>query len=711
MPSTVLLAARSRSRHRADALAAAIVLALLPVAALAGSGNDDAKQATDLPTVTVSARLADESAKDVPFGLSVIPRSDIEAGRLLNIKDVLRNTPGVDVSSYGGSNDGNVRIRGVGSLNQVSMDDGSVVLNVDGVAISMRHTSLATFDVEQVEVLKGPQGTLFGRNSEAGAINVTSRRPTRERQGYVRVEAGEQGQHLQEAAVGGALSERISGRIALRNSGYDAWVDNAQDGRPLVEPSETAMRGSLLWDLADSTKALLILEGQNTRHEVAQEVLRPFGEQPSLDLTPGVFDGNRKQMRRYSLQIDHDLDNSHITSITAHTSADFTGGKGYDRRLTQALFGSAFEYLATDFSEERVNSQDLRWSSLPQAQVFWVTGVNLLHSQRSFDSLFASTGNQQLRDFGTDSYALYGETTLPLGEAFKLTGGLRYSRDRKTYRGLYSVGGSAVGDSRRVGDDYLTGRTALSYAWTDTTNVYAVYARGYKSQGFNDYATQPIDSRPYRAATVNSSEIGFKHASADQRFSLDGAVYLNQVRDDHLLGYDITTLAVSTVNADTRSKGAELQGNWHLPSGWTLGAGLSYIDADITSTAVGVSGGDVAAGNRVPDVAHLSGNLSIAYHRELAQFWGLAAPALNARLGYRGVGNRPANPQNNFDLAGYQKIDLRIGLENGNAELYAWADNLGDDRYDLYGNYAAPGVITGLPARGRTLGLGFEYFY
>ncbi|UXM98640.1 TonB-dependent receptor plug domain-containing protein [Xanthomonas hortorum pv. pelargonii] len=242
MPSTVLLAASGRSRYCADALAVAIVIALLPVAALADSGsgsvNDDAKQATDLPTVTVSARLADESAKDVPFGLSVTRRSDIEAGRLLNIKEVLRNTPGVDVSSYGGSNDGNVRIRGVGSLNQVSIDDGSVVLNVDGVAISMRHASLATFDVEQVEVLKGPQGTLFGRNSEAGAINVTSRRPTREREGYVRVEAGEQGQQLQEAALGGALSEHLSGRIAVRHSGYDAWVDNAQDGRPLVEPRE-----------------------------------------------------------------------------------------------------------------------------------------------------------------------------------------------------------------------------------------------------------------------------------------------------------------------------------------------------------------------------------------------------------------------------------------------------------------------------------------
>lgn len=701
--------------RRTNALALAIALALPPCAAIAAPDADgtdaEAVEATELATVTVNARLGQERPKDVPFGLSITHGSDVEAGRLLDVEDVLRNSPGVDVNSYGGANDANVRIRGVGSLNQVSMDDGSVVMNIDGVAMSVRHASLATFDVDRIEVLKGPQGTLFGRNSEAGAINVTTRRPTREREGYLRLEAGEGGQHLEEGAIGGALSDRVAGRIAVRNSGSDSWIDNANDGRPMIEPSETALRGSLLWEAAEGTQALLIVEGQNTRHKTGMEVLRPFGDRPSLDLTPGVFDGNHKYTRRYSLQVDHDLEASRITSITAHTHADFVATKGYDRRITQALFGMPFEYLVTDSSDERVNSQDLRWSSLPDAKRFWVFGVNWSSSERSFDSLYLGNGNLQRRDFGTDSHALYGESTIPLNDAFKLTGGLRYSNDRKTYQGLYLAGGASVADRRRVDEDYLTGRVALSYTLNPTTNLYSVAARGHKSRGFNDYSTQPIDSLPYKAADVDTYEIGLKHESADRRLSLSGAVYLSEVSDDHLLGYDFNTMAVSTVNADTRSKGVELEGQWRLPIGWTFGAGVSYIDARITSTAVGVSGGDVAAGNRAPDVPRWSGNLNAGYRRELPAFWGLSAPAVNFRFDYRGVGSRPADPQNHFDLDGYQKLDLRIGLENGAAEFYAWADNLTDERYDLYGNYSAPGVTTGMPARGRTLGIGYRYVF
>lgn len=702
--------------RRTDALTLAIALALAPCAAAAADAVPDAKaaaavEATELPAVTVSARLGQERPKDVPFGLSVTRGSDVEAGRLLDVEDVLRNSPGVDVNSYGGANDANVRIRGVGSLNQVSMDDGSVVMNIDGVAMSVRHASLATFDVDRIEVLKGPQGTLFGRNSEAGAINVVTRRPTREREGYVRLEAGQDGQHLEEGAVGGALSEQLSGRIAVRNSGSDSWIDNANDGRPMVKPRETALRGSLLWDAGEGTQALLIVEGQNTRHKAGMELLRPFGDRPSLDFTPGVFDGNRKDTRRYSLQIDHELDASRITSITAHTRADFVATKGYDRRITQALYGMPFEYLVTDSSDERVSSQELRWSSLADAKRFWVLGANWSKSERSFDSQYLSNGNLQRRDFDTDGYAVYGESTVPLNDAFKLTGGLRYTNERKTYNGLYFAGGPGVPDRRRVDEDYVTGRVALSYALNPTTNLYSVAARGHKSRGFNDYSTQPIDSLPYKAANVDTYELGFKHESADRRLSLSGAVYLSEVSDDHLLGYDFNTMAVSTVNADTRSKGVELEGQWRLASGWTFGAGVSYIDAKITSPATGVSGGNVAAGNRAPDIPHWSGNLTAGYRRELPAFWGLSAPALNFRVDYRSIGSRPADPQNHFDLDGYQKLDLRVGLENGATEYYAWADNLTDERYDLYGNYSAPGVTTGVPARGRAAGIGFRYAF
>lgn len=712
---------RAGSR-RMTALAGAMASVLLSWAcavpaeeAPAGAGAPadsaaEAREATELPAVIVSARLGTESAKDIPFGLSVVNGEDVENGRLLNVEDVLRNSPSVDINAYGGANDANIRIRGVGSLNQVSMDDGSVVMNIDGVAMSARHASLATFDVDRIEVLKGPQGTLFGRNSEAGAINVTTRRPTRDTEGYVRLEAGEQGQHLEEAAVGGALTDRLAGRIALRGAGSDSWIDNARDGRPMIEPTEFAARGSLLWE-SGTTSALFIAEMQDLKHKAWLELLRPFGDTPSLDLAPGTFDGNHKKVRRYSLEINHDLDNSRITSITARTDADFYGLKGYDRRITQALYGMPMEYLVPDSSDERVNSQDLRWSSLPDARVFWVTGLNLMHSDRSFDSLYLTTGDFQQRDFTTESYAVYGEATVPLTDALKLTGGARYSWEHKSYEGTYFARGATVDDARELSERYATGRMALSYAVTPTTNAYVVAARGYKPRGFNDYTTQVADSIPYKAAAVRTGEIGFKHESADRRFSLNGSVYLNKVRDDHLLGYDFNTMAVSAINADTRSKGAELEGGWRFENGLAVAGGLSYVDAKITSPAFGVSGGDVAAGNRTPDVPYWSGNLTVSYRRDLPEFWGLEAPAVNARVAYRNVGARPIDAQNHLNLDGYEKVDLRVGLETGNAEFYAWVDNLLDERYDMYLNYSRAEVITGAPARGRTVGVGFRYVF
>lgn len=663
----------------------------------------------ELAPVTVSARLNQESAKDIPFGLSVLDGQALETRRLRTLEDALRTTPGVDVNSWGGANDANVRIRGVGSLNQMSMDDGSVVLNVDGVPMSVRNAAMATLDVQQVEVLKGPQGTLFGRNSEAGAINVTTRKPTREREGYVRGEVGNQGQFMTEGAVGGPLTESLAGRIAVRRSGFDNWVDNQQDGDPLTQPRDLALRGSLLWDNDEGTTGLLTAERQRADHYAGSEILRPFGNRPSLDYTPGTFNGNKKTNERYSFELNHDLAQARITSISAYTSTDFKAIKGYDRNITQALYGQPFEYLVEDVAHERVWSQDLRLGSLADAEVFWVTGVNLSRSERSFDSTNFSNGARQIRDFTTNSYAAYGEVTFPIAEDWKLTTGLRHTWDRKTYGADYTGGGNLVSDSRRLQDDYNTGRVALSYAWTPQTNLYAVLSRGYKSAGFNDYATSIKDSEPYKAAKVNSAEVGFKHESESGALSLEGALFITRVQDDHLLGYDFKSMAVSAVNADTRSKGAELSSTWHVTDELTLGSAISYTNAVVTSDAPGVSGGDVAKGSRVPDVPLWSGNFSVAWNKPLGELLGLPAPRLNTLLNYRVQKNRPADAQNHYDLKGYAKLDLHVGVESGGSEVYLWGDNLLDARYDLYGAYSTDTVLTGMPGRGRSAGVGYSY--
>lgn len=708
------------TRARFSALTLSLTLSVqLPLPSLAWAeeaasttiGEDSA--AVALPAVTVTARRGEEKAKDVPFGLAVIDGDSIETGRMQNIDEALRNVTGVSVNSSGGPNDYNVRIRGVGSLYQMNMDDNSVVLNVDGVSMSSRNLSLGTLDVDQVEVLKGPQGTLFGRSSEAGAINITTRKPGRVMEGYVRGEIGQQMQNLEEGAIGGPVSDTLAARIAVRRTGADYWVNNAEDGKPLTQMTNLAVRGSLLWDRGTGTDALLTAEGERGTGGVNNMMLRPYGDHPALNITPGTFDENRKSNSRTSLEVNHDLSASRLTSVTAATTTNFIGWKAYDRDLTKAMFGFPMEMLVRDSAFEQAYSQELRLTSLPGAKVFWVSGLNVSHSNRSFDSAYVSQGARHAkRRFSSDSAGLFGEMTYPLTDALKVTGGLRHSWDWKGYDADYvTAAGDHSTDQRGVYANYMTGRAGLSYAVTAATNLYGTVSRGYKSSGFNDYASQIADGVPYKAATVQSYEVGFKSEPARQPYTLNGALFLTRVKNDHMMSYNSTTFVTSVLNADTESKGAELEGTWRFDNGLALSGGVTYTLAQITSDASGVSGGDVAAGNRVPDVARWSGNLALSYIKDLPDFLGLPDPAINARISYRVSDSRPADVQNHFNLAPYGKLDLHLGLMVASAEIYAWADNLMNDRYDLYGygDSSYPGVTYGNLARGRTLGLGTSY--
>ncbi|GAE48860.1 TonB-dependent receptor [Xanthomonas arboricola] len=696
------------------ALAAAPSVSAAPASAPSRAAEDAVSDAgataegpvTELDGLTVTARLAAEHAKDIPFGIGVIGGSELETRRQLTLEEALRATPGVNVWSDSSPHSANVLIRGTGSINPVSTDDGAVALSIDGVPLSMRSMSLGTLDIERVEILKGPQGTLFGSYSRAGAINVITNKPTRDLQAHVRGEIGQQGQHLEEAVLSGPLSESLSGRFAIRNSGSDHWVDNARTGEPLSRPRSLMFRGSVFWENGAGTNLLFTADREDARRNLGLAVLRPYDEQPVMDVTPGLYDDNSKTVERYAVTLNHDLPVGRLTSVTGYTrfDTDFVGG--YDARAMQAMFGIPAENMQRSRMDGNTLSQDLRWTSLPGASVFWVTGVYLSRAQRSFDQLYISSNQAMDRDYQTDSHAVYGEVTWPLTDVLKLTGGLRHTWDHKSYDALYA---GTVADYRRLRDDYSTGRVALSYALTPTTNLYGAVSRGYESGGIGDFPTQVADSVPFKPAASNALELGFKTESADGRYALNGALFATRVKDDHLMGFDPATLATSTVNADTRSRGAEMQGTWRLGEGFSLSGGLSFIDAEITSNVSGVSGGDIRKGNRSPDVPRWGGTLGAAYVRPLAAVRWLSAPVLNARLDYQYVGTRAADTQNHFDLNKYQKVDVRIGVASGGTEIYVFGSNLLDEQYDLYGFAPAAPTYVGAPARGRTLGVGVRH--
>jgi len=675
--------------------------------------QSDPSTAATLAPVVVHARGADEAPKDLPYSVDVVDGITLEERRLLNVEQVLRATPGVNVNSSGGANVSTIYIRGVGALYPMSMDDSSVALNVDGSPLSTRQIAIGTLDTDQIEILKGPQGTLFGGMGEAGAINLTTRRPTREWEGYARAEVGQDRQFLTEAAVGGPLTDKLAGRFAIRSAGSDHWIENDRTGGPLSKPRDLAFRGSLLWDLTSRTSALVSAERHRLRHYGEQLVLMPYSKPASVDMDPGLFQDSRKTIERYTLQLDHRFDGSRLTATSAYTDTYNIAPVVYDGKLQSALGRGSREFWNVDEAKERVFTQDLRLSSLPQSDVFWAAGVSYSTSRRSYDTPRNTYGDAsaKFRDFDTDRYGVYGEMTYPLTSRLKLTTGLRQSWDRKTYNARYHGGGMVQTDSRKLDDSFTTGRIGLSYALTQQATLYATYARGYNPGGFNDYAAQPDDSKPYKAAKTDSFEVGFKTDSADGQYGLNGAVYLNRVRNNHLLSYDSATYVVSALNADTESRGAELQAVWRPGDGLAFTAGVSFIDAQIKTAVHGIGDGDVQAGNRVPDVSRWNGTLGVTYRKPLPAFLGLSAPVLHARVDYQYVGKRAADPQNHFDLDSYHKLDARLGIANGRAEYYVWGSNLLDEQYDLYGYFAPPSVAYGAPARGRTLGVGVSYTF
>ncbi|WP_418648682.1 TonB-dependent receptor [Thauera butanivorans] len=703
-------------------------------AAHADGGAPDGETAVTLGTVTVSARRAEEQLKDIPFSVTAISGEEAEARRLHSLEDVLRQTPGVDFVTNMGVANTTLRIRGVGALQKVSGDDTSVILNVDGMPMSASSATLNVLDVERVEVLKGPQGTLFGRNSEAGAVNIVTRKPTRWFEGQVRAEIGEDHHRLVEGVVSGPLSDSVAARVALRSSGIDNHIENARDGKPLNEPREQTGRASLLWQIGADTTLNFSAGREVQKHRDWIYLLHPYGDPAQVDGPPGG-ESNRRTVNRYNAELKHDFEHSVLTLLSGYSRTHHDSTTPiYEGRTYTQLIGFAPDASWSSVVREKAWNHEVRLASAPQARVFWVVGLNRYRADRSLDRIDSydtfypdnPTASDTFRDFTTDADAVFAEATWPLSDATKLTLGGRYTREKKTYKALWiaSPDNSSpireARDNQKLSDNYATGRVALGHALSPQLNVYGIYARGYKAGGFDDEGTnftalQP--DTPYKAATVNSYEAGLKFESADKRLAWNTALFLNRVKNDHMLMFDPMTMATNKDNRDTESRGLEVDAQWRATRGLTLSGGVAYTRARIKGTGSAGAASDVRSGNGVPEVPRWGATLSATYETALPAMLGMANPRLNAKLTNRYVGKRPADPQNTFDLKAYNKLDLRLGLQQGGTEVYLWADNLLDEQYDLYGYYIAPyfpggsDARIGAPGRGRSLGVGISVIF
>jgi len=679
---------------------------------------------TVLDPIIITGRRRSEDVQDVPISTNVIEGEQLrDISPISSNADIARSTPNFSFVERGGIYANIGIIRGVGSLTPVSSDDTSVSYNVNEVPLSAFGLPPTTLDLERVEVLRGPQGTLYGRNAQAGAVNFVPNRPTFDREFRLRGEIGTNGWSLGEFIANTPLIQDVlAGRLAVQHSKRGGDVPNVVIGGKDGDVQIGAARGSLLFTPTDDTSALLTLNYNRYEDSIPLFILRDANCYPCSGVNPR-FDV-KSETYGADLRIEHAFENFRLTSVSSvhHTpimdsSYDLVDALVYGALgLAPSNVNTPGADLSLSHGEETTYFQELRLSSLEGSAVTWTGGLNFARSELTVDGegknispFFAAYSGQRHTNLTSNSYAVFGEATVPLVGSLKGLIGARLTHEDKdaSYRYLGAgVPGTVASHAQDTSfsDTYFTGRVGLSYDWSDDFMTYATLSRGAVGGGFQYFprnAPYGGDEKAFPTSTSLTYEVGFKATLWDGRATLNGAVFYNDVSKGHLVSRIPGTYNFDVAALDYESYGGEIEGRVQVTPELTLYGGLGYTHAELTNVPSNNSVGAVP-GNRLPNVPAFNGHIGAEY-RVAADRFGLTEGAFYANASYQYVGSRAADVENSFDLDAYGLVNTRLGWQGDRAEFYVFANNLFDERYEAYGISFGPTVRAGT---GRTVGIG-----
>ncbi|MGF9564869.1 TonB-dependent receptor [Neorhizobium sp. JUb45] len=681
---------------------------------------------TVLDVVTVEARRYGENPIDVPVSVSVVGEEKIQEERLNEIQDLANKAVGLQMPNYG-DDPRTVQpiVRGVGTLStMLSPDNSTAPTIVDGVPMPAFAANGQLLDVGQVEVLRGPQGTLFGRNSTGGAINVFSVTPTDETIRQVTAEIGTEGYRKGEFLLGGAINEELMGRFSMRYLSRGAYVTNDHPGQEDIGGFDLgAVKGTFLLTPGDATEVKLSLGYERYVGETGYPYLLRDGN--AWQETPEF----RRSLAYTTLNVSHEFENFALKTTTGFTHYDIynwtDNSDGYINSATFGAYGmpvpvSAYTYDGdVNITDQRENQfyQEVRLQSLEGADTKWVVGGvfsynDFNESTYGTSSMSASINGTRDVNLTSSSSAVFFDIAQPLGEKFEIGGGLRYTHERKGIDALFTgtspltVASYAQDSSRNF--DMLSGRMSLSYKLTEDSLVYGSISRGNKAGGYPRFTGNAAIGLPedgYDDTSIWAYELGWKAQFPDAGTTVSLAGFYNDVKDEAIFGYDPMTTTFPIENFDLENYGFELEARKEFDNGFSLVGGVTYTHSEITGIP---ENGVLAAavGNETPNVPRWSGNLGIAY-RGPADFLQMSSdPELSGYLGYRYVGKRAGDTGNNFELDAQHVVDARIGLTIDQTEFYVFGENLVGERLEQQGANMTGSINSVLVSRGRTIGIG-----
>ena len=597
--------------------------------------QDAAPQQTNaVEDIIVTARRTEESAQTTPLSVTAFSGETLQRQGALQVTDLQGAVPNLNiVQGRGSSNATNIYIRGVGQPDALQTFDPAIGVYVDDVYYSrIRGTQFDLLDLERVEVLRGPQGTLYGKNTIGGALKLVSRRPGQDFRARASAAYGSHDLIDIQGAVSGPISDTLAFGLSALHSQRGGYVTDPVTGAEYNDKNTTAVRGSLAWDPASNLRidlaadwshddaGMTVGQAQNSMFNLTGQVQYPVTAVPTsynfrTRTTPGLPNETRLETWGVSLRAAWDLSDAlTLKSITGYrelNTDDYLDFDATELQITDALVAVDQNQVSQElqltydsgpltvvgglyYLKEEVSSHQEAYTNDYTRNLVFAPALSFLNGSYTFTRFIDD-------ELETTSKAAYANVSYALTDQFRISAGIRRTEETKDYTRFTRAVSVPVALSSSYGfappqGEYEDTSVSASIDYRPDENMlwYVRFSQGFKSGGFNGRANDAASSSEYRPETADAWEAGFKSTHWDNRFRLNAAYFFTSYQDfqARVSGMDIDPVTqvpaakLSVLNAGgLQLQGFEIETALVPIPGLTLDAQIGYLDAEYTKFA------------------------------------------------------------------------------------------------------------------------------
>jgi len=684
----------------------ALITIICANALLSMAQTEENNSALALEEIIVTAQKRAEDMQSIPISVTAFNGAFLRENSITHLSEIARRTPSFVWAESSGAAP-YLFIRGIGTEGPSTYAGGdpSVTVMIDNVYIGrIGGSSFDLYDLERVEVLRGPQGTIFGKNAVGGLVHLISKKPSQEPTASVSATVGNFNRMDLKGLVSGPLSDSVSAKLALSALNRDGFVKNEETGNDLGDEGSTSIRGALLYQPDEQLDILISLDGSREREsgsprDIVETGTFNGGIHAITNPDPRIVNAPKdpffdRDMFGSSIEINYQMHAGTFTSITAYRNSDSAWEIPF---FGNPVTPTTIESTSTNTEDFWQFSQELRFASTNESEnLDWIVGAYYFKSDtdrntkltQEFASFLPFLGG--IADFAqtvkTESFALFGQLTYHLTNDLDITLGARNTWESKAMVHVGSVLQGPFPPPLHPANQYdvadkenwsaFTPSIAVNYQIGDDAMIYASIARGFKSGGYQGIAPDPTAAEtPFDPEFALSYEIGAKTDWLDNRLRLNVSAFFVDHEDLQISELIAGDRVVIGNAAKAEVKGAEIEFTAILVEGLQIAANYSYLDAEFVEFAEGATTDN--SGNTLPFAPEHKVNLAAQYDITLAN---------NGSLTFRVDWTRQSEifleASNTTEIQGaYSVWDARIAYQTADEkwELALWGKNVGDN--------------------------------